>query len=1309
MKGDFSRLTGRRAKYNHYNGVLKQQGRVQLDWEWNELISIIGHQRKARTIDTIGQCGAPIHNSGFEILHPGNGFAGLLIATGRFYAGGLLCESSPGHKLPITGFSGNNDILADDTQIDGVSLSNGQWVQISTKEDPDGVIAQITNVSTGQISVDQNLSGLHDGHGPTLRLLILFSEQPDLPNGPGYTPVAGQTDLLYLDVWERHISAIEDPGIREVALGGPDTDTRSRIIGQVKALTDVGNVSCEDDIDSWEALIKPPNGRLTTRLIEPDAPDNPCELGESGGYLGLENHLYRVEVHTVDAGGATFKWSRDNASTAYAIKEFFEEGTGEVFKISLQQNGKDDILKIKQQDWIEVSGEYTDLDTDSPGTLARVLKVEGTVLTLDTDVAAHKNEPLPKIRRWDTNIQTPDDVVKTIVSGTGFVLEDGIEIEFSGTEFNSGDYWVFSARTLTGEIEILDMEAPHGIRHHYCKLGLVTGLADGNVYIQDCRPEFPPLTEVGGGGCCTVTVGDGEAFTDIQLAIDSLNGGPGVVCIKPGLYLIDKPILVEGRDITIKGCEGTPIIINTSLKGDGGPVFQVRNSWEIHIRDLWCITLAGARVVEVENTYFFSLRECMLVGGGASDLGGLVTFLGLGLNTRVEDNVMLGMIGIRYDTSTEQKLNFQLNARVERNIFFVLENAVLEDPGVLIWGFDLVDNIALGINLRLMSKGFFPDGLYAPAEKAGYFSKADLAKAKEAKAKEKETAYARLREGKKEPAYAMNQKMKAEAAMAHASYGQYNPADLPAGKPLVDLSGNLVDGRLFDNLLLGAIGINVNYALECEIKTNLIVARQYGIVLGLFEGMALEDNAITSGAACLKCNGIMAMNLVVANNRLISQSRGIDFMEKGQTDNYQIVINNHFNNNWIDAGEIGIAMEASNVILADFTMVDNTIRNCGQMGILILALDENQFQETDSIALQRVIQRNSISVPGTGLMLSVSDVKILENEINIDHTAEASGANFSRGIYLVADNGVISNNTIQAVVDAQGAKDSMGGIYLRRNASFTSTRRQQVEIRNNQILGGIQNGIEVDSDFSGLRIEENQIAGMGLNGIAVARQVALVDDLLIVGNHIQDCLQLVGRGQSYWKYAGIVLTTAQKVQISGNVVCNNGLSVEQGVPVGGLFAEFLLETNITDNQFINNEPPGLDKPNDQAVVHIPSTWNGEDYSINVQITNNLVQSTLSPSLFFGDYFPFNFGNITIYFTTVGKALVSGNQFESSVPGPTVRLETYNGSFSSNQVSCGQADSSVLGHGYSFIATNNIVTDAIIFVGGNQIIDKNLLI
>jgi len=32
-------------------------------------------------------------------------------------------------------------------------------------------------------------------------------------------------------------------------------------------------------------------------------------------------------------------------------------------------------------------------------------------------------------------------------------LEKGIQVEFSGSNFKVGDYWVFYARTATGEIE----------------------------------------------------------------------------------------------------------------------------------------------------------------------------------------------------------------------------------------------------------------------------------------------------------------------------------------------------------------------------------------------------------------------------------------------------------------------------------------------------------------------------------------------------------------------------------------------------------------------------------------------------------------------------------------------------------------------------------------------------------------------------------------------------------------------------------------------------------------------------------------
>src|SRR5262249_22108505 len=42
---------------------------------------------------------------------------------------------------------------------------------------------------------------------------------------------------VYLDVWERNITWIEDDSIREKALNGPDTCARSKVVWQVKALT----------------------------------------------------------------------------------------------------------------------------------------------------------------------------------------------------------------------------------------------------------------------------------------------------------------------------------------------------------------------------------------------------------------------------------------------------------------------------------------------------------------------------------------------------------------------------------------------------------------------------------------------------------------------------------------------------------------------------------------------------------------------------------------------------------------------------------------------------------------------------------------------------------------------------------------------------------------------------------------------------------------------------------------------------------------------------------------------------------------
>src|ERR1700741_955864 len=65
MPGDYSRRLFRRGK--HYSGVLMQQGRVQLDADFNEQLDIGLYRTETEAIDVIGRCGGPRHNGGVLI------------------------------------------------------------------------------------------------------------------------------------------------------------------------------------------------------------------------------------------------------------------------------------------------------------------------------------------------------------------------------------------------------------------------------------------------------------------------------------------------------------------------------------------------------------------------------------------------------------------------------------------------------------------------------------------------------------------------------------------------------------------------------------------------------------------------------------------------------------------------------------------------------------------------------------------------------------------------------------------------------------------------------------------------------------------------------------------------------------------------------------------------------------------------------------------------------------------------------------------------------------------------------------------
>jgi len=323
-------------------------------------------------------------------------------------------------------------------------------------------------------------------------------------------PSAGMKFWLYLDVWERHISWIEDDSIRDVALGGPDTCTRSKVVWQLKALpwsSQWDTDPCAAPLAALQRAVPTLAARLDRGLL----PVDPCVITPDSRYRGAENQLYRVEVHrgghVGDAEPPTFKWSRDNGSVATP----WLETQGEDLIVAHARGFTGAI-------WVELGDDDDDLE-GRPGVLVRVSTVSGDRLHIDpaTIVGGGLPQPQPdrhpRVRRWD---QTGNDVITLdhgaipIVEGDvagewGVLLEDGVQVRFGGgdtAEFRTGDYWLIPARVATGSIEWPAADngdpqplAPFGIEHHYAPLGTVALDNAGKepAVTQVCRRCIDPL------------------------------------------------------------------------------------------------------------------------------------------------------------------------------------------------------------------------------------------------------------------------------------------------------------------------------------------------------------------------------------------------------------------------------------------------------------------------------------------------------------------------------------------------------------------------------------------------------------------------------------------------------------------------------------------------------------------------------------------------------------------------------------------------------------------------------------------------
>ena len=332
--------------------------------------------------------------------------------------------------------------------------------------------------------------------------------------------------LAYLDVWERHITSVEDPRIREVALGGPDTSARAKVVWQVRFVTiktdATGSPQTPLDClhfeasEQWQSIIaNPNNGMLTASTDQGTPPTTPCISAPDARYRG-ENQLYRVEIHHGgDKDNATFKWSRENASVIFPIESVADT------LVTVEHLGRDDRFSLEIGDWVEVVDDDTALEAAdaTPEQLFQVKDIDTTelIITLSGEPEAGGDDSKhPFLRRWDHqggNAEkhglTLSDGAAKIDEGRLLNLEDGIQIRFEPATpppakalYRRGDYWLIPARS-TGDIEWPDSpQPPHGVDHHYAPLAIVAAkVGTTALSVTDLRHRIDPVAS-----CCPTVV-----------------------------------------------------------------------------------------------------------------------------------------------------------------------------------------------------------------------------------------------------------------------------------------------------------------------------------------------------------------------------------------------------------------------------------------------------------------------------------------------------------------------------------------------------------------------------------------------------------------------------------------------------------------------------------------------------------------------------------------------------------------------------------------------------------------------------------
>ena len=1092
MAGDYTRFTFKPQR--DYSGVFKQQGRVDLDADFNEYIEIIDRHWRSETLDIVNHCVVPNTTPDAFLITP-TALGAFNIGIGRMYVDGIQVEN---HGLPPLEFHADLGDLVGTTQVP-------------------------------------------------------YNNQPYLPAPlpPPLAAAAGTTDLVYIDVWQREVTVLEDPSLREIALGGPDTTTRIQTAWQVRVLENVGDHGCGDDIAAWDALTAPSAGRLTTQAVAPPASDDPCIISPAGGYRGLENRLYRVEIHTPGpiGGGAKFKWSRNNATIASSVSAI-----PSATRITVQQVGRDQVLRFEIGNFIEITDDFREFQ-GLTGHMAQITAIDEAnrivEFTPAIPAAINFNPADPsrhtRVRRWDQTIGVDPNGLLDVVPGL-INIEDGIQVQFNltpvGGNFKVGDFWVFAARTADGTVDRLQQAPPRGILHHFCRLGFIHwGASITATTFTDCRDHWPHACEC---DTCTVTVGDGVdshgQFTDIQQAINALGNRGGIVCIARGFYTVTAGLLLDAtkRNVIIRGMGPATRILFAPAAGAGPPgVFlTIRGTEQVRLENVFVVANNAESLVRISESHFVRIEDCYLINlpaRAANQPARAVDFDGkLCSNCEIVRCGMIAAIAIAAPTTEVRRLAVRRNDILAQQISIFLNQA---------FDVEIVENRMRG----LPREGLGPANITRATIDAFQLAVWNAFRAT-----------------------AAPNDFQAAGIFVVAANGMIVSRNL-INAQFGLLAFLLLNVRIDQNDILSLVGMFMMFGLVVKFEDNFV----FGLIAGILHVGITADLDYTANEF-LGLNGILWMSLAelvkvfsalispvstgFAGSVVLNNVLGVVTAAPAAVQALAFTFVVKIHRNVFVSFSRGI-FKTDGVLSADFSIIDNSFFLCNIAGIELGGGGRNAVAVLGLllpfISVRHLIQSNALAVRGRGIISSVILTQVEQNEVQCPAV----------GIELDARLCSARGNTVIGLLRDTAPPDQ-GLVILHRDA-------REVTVSGNRLFRAPAHAILVRDNLLDVTIEDNEIESAARFGIGTFNDTTFLSQASISRNKIRQCRGLVpppAAGQVAPFGGAVVIGETVQVRFIGNIVSNNTPDIQPNqVPRWfAVFFEDARELEISENQVSEN-------------------------------------------------------------------------------------------------------------------------------------------